>query len=357
MSMFWLIAALFLLGALLFVLPGLLEPERAAARAESAEVQAAAPLFTQPARRTALVLAFVVPLGSALGYLALGEPAALEPAVAPGRAPHSQAGNPDQLRQTIAMLAERSKAQPDDAQTWLMLGHAYTALGRFNDGALALRRGSRLLPGNATVLADLADVLAMTQGKRLRGEPTRLVQQALDIDPRHPKALALAGSAAFEAQDYAAARAFWERLLPLLASGSEMERSVRSNIAQTMQLEGGATVAATAVQGEVLVSPELASRLGEGDTLFVFARAAQGPRMPLAIWRRPAGPGPMAFTLDDSMAMAPNLKLSAQARLEIGARVSRSGQALPQSGDLVAQPVVATPGARKLVILIDRVQP
>lgn len=356
MTMFWLIAALFLLGALMFVLPGLLKPEWAASSAESASAQAAPPLGTQPARRTALVLAFVLPLGAVLGYLALGEPAALEPA-APARAAHSDARNPDQLRQTIAALTERLKAQPDDAQAWLMLGHAYTALGRFNDGVLALRRGSRLLPGNATVLADLADVLAMTQGKRLRGEPAQIAQQALDVDPRHPKALALAGSAAFEAQDYAAARAFWERLLPLVAAGSEMERSVRSNIAQTLQLEGGTTMQASSVQGEVRLSPELSSRLGAGDTLFVFARAAQGPRMPLAIWRRPAGLGPMAFTLDDSMAMAPNLKLSGQAQLEIGARVSRSGQALPQPGDLVGQPVAAAPGARKLVILIDRVQP
>jgi cytochrome c-type biogenesis protein CcmH len=143
-----------------------------------------------------------------------------------------------------------------------------------------------------------------------------------------------------------------------------MARSVGGSIQEAVQLEGsGGAVAAPAVasaqqtvSGSVEISPELAARVAAGDTLFVFARAAQGPRMPLAIVRR-AATLPYAFTLDDSMAMAPNMKLSGQSQVVIGARISRSGNATPQAGDLTGQSAVVSPGAQGLRIVIDQVQP
>ena len=421
MTVFWLVAAMFLLGALLLMLPPLWRtspetPSLAAAGANvavyrdqlrEAERDLAADLITPErfeqtrseirrrvledtaagpysgrtgaAPLTAFVLAVLIPLGSVTTYLALGTPEAAVPGIAAVPAGGAAAAGdgrhsltPEQIQARVAALAERLRAQPDDAEGWLTLARSYTALGRYRDAVTALRMTAELRPGNPGVLADLADLTGMAQGKRLAGEPARLIQQALDIDPRHPKALALAGSAAFEARDYTAARGFWERLLVVLPEGSDIARSIRGSIAEATQLENGRTMAAapartaaepsaaaadTAVSGEVVIAPALAARIQPGDTLFVFARAAQGPRMPLAIQRQGAGPGPFNFKLDDSMAMSPASKLSAFNPVVVGARISRSGQAMPQSGDLVGQSAPVAPGTKALRIVIDGVQP
>jgi cytochrome c-type biogenesis protein CcmH len=427
MLMFWVVAGLLLLGALLLVLPALWSP-RAAAQGQAgganvavyrdqlkeAERDLASDVITperfeqlrgeiqrrvledtqasegssatvKPARRLALALALVIPAASIATYLALGEPDATAPIVvqapAAGGAQHEVTA--DQIQRMVSALAERLKAEPDNAEGWLMLGRSYTALGRYTDAVAAFRKASGLMPGNASVLADLADVIGMAQGRQLAGEPARLVQQALDADPRNIKALALAGSVAFEAKDYRAARTYWERLQAVLPPDSEMARSVQGSIAEARQLEGGAPAAPVApaapatataaaptapatpaapagevkLTGEVAISPEMAARVAAGDTLFIFARAAQGPRIPLAIVKQPVGSWPVRFTLDDSMAMAPTLKLSGSAQVMVGARVSKSGNATPQSGDLVglSDPVANT--AQGLRIVIDKAQP
>ena len=399
MTVFWLVALLFTFGALLMLLPPLLAPgARVVATDEAnlallrdqrreaerdladgliapaqfaqaeAELQrrvledtaaAAAPAPARPARVTALVLALLLPAASIGLYLQFGQPQA---ALAPEMPRERHSLTPEQLAQMAGALQQRLQGEPGNAEAWVMLGRSYTMLGRYRDGAIALERAVALAPANANLLADLADVAAMSQGKRLAGAPARWVQQALDADPRHLKALSLAGSAAFEGKDYGAARGYWQRALDQLPADAPMARTVRANIAEATLLEGGpppvsAAVPAAAVSGEVTLSPALAAQVPEGATLFVFARAAEGPRMPLAIVRRPAGAWPFAFTLDDAMAMAPNLKLSQFPQVVIGARLSKSGNATPQSGDLVGQVGPVAPGATGLRVVIDRVQP
>ena len=417
MTIFWIVASLFLIGALLMLLPPLWKPRQGSAPAtasglnlavyrdqlreserdlaagliapdqvgaarddirqrwlEDAAVPVAVAAARPAARRAVIVLALLIPVGSVLTYLGLGDPRGVEPlaaraVTAPGAARHSV--TPEQIEAMVVSLAERLKAQPGDAEGWMMLGRSYTALGRHRDAVSALRRANELAPGNASLLADFADVLGMAQGRRLAGEPARLVQQALDADPRHGKALSLAGSVAFEARDYVAARGYWERLIVVVPPGSDIARSVQANIAEARQLESAAPAAAAAapavvsaapgsassVGGEVSVGPELAARIAPGDTLFIFARAAQGPRVPLAIIRRPVGAWPSAFVLDDSMAMAANLKLSGFDKVVVGARISKSGNATPQPGDITGQSDVIAPGTRGLRITIDQVQP
>ncbi|MBP6764304.1 MAG: hypothetical protein KA141_04875 [Rubrivivax sp.] len=388
MTVFWLVAALFLLGALLFLVP----PLWTGAAGGQAATDAPTAASTGPGdRRLALTLAVLLPLASVLTYLQLGRPDAVAPqweptpaAPAPPRPGASgnarHAVTPEQLQQRAMALTERLRREPGDVQGWIMLGRTHVMLARYADAATALRRAAALAPRDASLLADLADVTGMAQGKRLAGEPARLVQQALDLDPRHRKALALAGSVAFEARDYAAARQYWQRLLALLPPGSEVARAMQGSIAQATQLEGGlqtvsnapgsagnpapppATAApapanAAALTGTVQLSAALRSRLAPGDTLFVFARAAQGPRMPLAIVRRPAEALPFDFRLDDSMAMQPAMRLSAFAQVVVGARVSRSGNATPQAGDLFGVSATVAPTAQGVQVLIDSVQP
>jgi cytochrome c-type biogenesis protein CcmH len=327
------------------------------------------PAASRVARRSAIALGLLLPLASVLSYLALGDPASLSPlsppaAPAAGEARHSV--TPEQIQARVAALSERLKAEPGNAEGWVMLGRSYVVLGRYRDAATAWRRAAELVPGNPTLLADLADVVAMAQGKRLAGEPARLIQQALDADPRHVKALALAGSAAFEARDHGAARGYWERVLALVPADSDIARSMQGSIAQATRLEAALAAAApaaataattTALTGEVSLSPALAARVAAGDTLFVFARAAVGQRMPLAIVRRPVGTWPAVFALDDGMAMAPNLKLSGFAQVVVSARVSRSGNATPQPGDLVGQSTPVASAVQGLRVVIDTVQP
>ena len=419
MTVFWLVAALFLAGALVFLLPALWSPRAGSATALGANLavhrdqwaeaerdlangqisperlaqvqaeirrraledsEAAEPAPLRPARRTAWALALLIPLGSVLTYLQLGRPEAAAPQLRQAVTGPRHSVTPEQIQQMATALAERLKSEPQDLEGWLMLARSYTVLGRYRDAVTAFSRASQLGPPDAGILADLADVTGMAQGKRLAGEPARLIQQALDVDPRHVKALALAGSVAFEARDYTAARGYWQRLVAVVPAESSMARSIQNNIAEATQLESGGTAArnappatlatpstppatpdavpaALAVRGQVQISSELASRLAPGDTLFVFARAVQGPRMPLAILRLPAQAGAVSFTLDDSTAMAPELRLSGFAQVVVGARVSRRGSATPQPGDLVGQSEPVAPGATGVQVVIDRVQP
>ena len=410
MTVFWIVAAMFLLGAMLFLLPALLAPKAGSSsvlganmavhrdQLREAENDLASGLITperltqargeierrvledsvgaetgaaQPAKRTAWALAVLIPLASVLTYSQLGAPESVAPRIATAQPQGDRHSiTPEQIQQMVTALAERLKAQPEDVQGWLMLARSYTSLGRYRDAVTAFRRAKDLGPPNANLLADLADVTGMINGKRLAGEPATLIQQALDVDPRHLKALALAGSVAFEAKDYNAAKGYWERLIAVLPPDSPMLKSVQGSIAQATQLSAGlapattqaatapaSTASAAAVSGQVSLSPELATRVGSGDTLFIFARAAQGPRMPLAIVRQPAVAGPVSFKLDDSMAMQPQLRLSGFAQIVIGARISKSGNATPQSGDLVGQSATVAPGASGLHVVIDSVQP
>lgn len=414
MTVFWLVVAMLLAGALLMLVPplwrggrsaaepvstdaanlavyrdqwreaeadlgeGLLAPERLAEAREDIQRRwleegdggAAAAAVTTPrlSRAGAIALLVLLPLASVLTYLQLGDLRPLQanepPPVAGGGAQHSL--TPGQIEARVAALAERLKASPGDAEGWVMLGRSYVVLGRYRDAAMAWGRAVDLRAPDATLLADLADVVAMAQGKRLAGEPAALVQRALDADPRHVKALALAGSVAFEARDYPAARGYWERLLAVVPAQSDVARSIQGSIAQAMKMEaalgsGAApTTAAAPLTGEVSLSPELAARVAAGDTLFVFARAAEGSpggsRMPLAILRQPVGAWPQRFVLSDALAMSPNHRLSSQTQVVVGARISRSGNATPQPGDLVGSSAAVSSSAQGLRLVIDQVQ-
>jgi hypothetical protein len=114
---------------------------------------------------------------------------------------------------------------------------------------------------------------------------------------------------------------------------------------------------APTLTGSVTVAPQVASKVDAAATVFVFARAASGPRMPLAIVRAPAGKLPMDFTLDDSQSMAPGMKLSSAEAVRIEARISRSGNAMPQPGDLVGTSGIVKPGTHGVKIVVDKVLP
>ena len=343
-----------------------------------------APRKAGSASRTALLLGMVIPL-FALGVYALkGNPAALDPQATAARAEPSGEIDIKQVEEMVDKLAKRLEAQttpqPGDAQGWAMLARSYGFMQRFPEASRAYTRAIALSPKDPNLLADHADVLAALQGQQLAGEPMRLIEQALQIDPKHPKALALAGSGAFERKDFAGAVAYWTQARQFVPADSEFARALDGSLAEakkmvpptTGQAASGAspTVAATAtttvaaaspdsaqVTGRVTLAPALAARAAPTDTVFIFARAAEGPRMPLAILKRTVAELPITFTLNDSMAMSPQMKLSNFPLVVVGARISKSGNATPQPGDLQGQAAPAKIGSSGIELVIDSVLP
>jgi cytochrome c-type biogenesis protein CcmH len=317
----------------------------------------AGPRAVRPGRVAAISAGIAIPLASILLYFAVGNPGAL----APQADSHGIARQ--QIEGMVDRLAARLKENPEDATGWAMLGRSYAVLDRFPEAAAAYANAVKRSPPDAQLLADYADALAMAQGRRLQGEPERLIAMALAIDPRNVKALALAGTAAFENRDFARAIAHWRRILEIVPPDSDMADSIRDSIADAQQLAGGAVKpqpaparaaapAPGAVSGTVQLSPALAARVAPSDTVFVFARATEGPRVPLAVMRKQARELPAAFTLDDTMAMAPGMKLSDYSRVVVGARISKSGTPAAQPGDFEGLSAPVTVGATGVVVLI-----
>jgi cytochrome c-type biogenesis protein CcmH len=311
-----------------------------------------------------VLLALAVPIASILLYLQIGSLDALRLASTEPLSP-----SPADVETMVARLAQRLEEHPEDAKGWALLGRSYSALGRFDQAAAAFERASALDPDNAAILADLADALAMGQGRSLLGKPGELLTRALEIDPRHPKSLALAGAAAFERGDYAAAVLYWERLAAQLEPGSELAERVQESLSEARdrlskeragQQESGAPAAARQgrrLAGVATLSPALAARVKPDDTLFIYARAAEGPPMPLAILRAKASDLPLSFTLDEGMGMVPGVSLSGVPKVMVIARISKSGSAELQSGDLVGSAGPVAPNARDVRIVIDRITP
>lgn len=320
----------------------------------------------------AVALAVLIPSSAFILYAWLGKPEAIAPSADERNAQMSE----QQVLAMVDSLAQRLKARPDDADGWVLLARSYHALGRFAEAADAYARADALVPGNASLLADYADAAAMAQGRKLAGKPAALAARALAIDPNQKKALALAATAALEAGDLDGALRLWRRLARQLPQGSEDVKQVAAIVAEVeaAKSRGKATppaaaqgeqqaaprttaapVSASTITGRVDISPALASKVALTDTVFIFARAVEGPRMPLAVLRLPAKALPKEFRLDDSMGMAAGAKLSAAPAVIVEARISKTGDATPRAGDLSGKSAPVKPGASGVNITIDDV--
>ena len=251
------------------------------------------------------------------------------------------------IESMVQALAQRLQRQPEDAAGWAMLGRSYGVMNRHADAVTALKKSLALQPQDAQTHADLADALAFVAGRRFEGEPERLIQRALQLDPRNAKALELAGTLAFDRQDFKQAAQFWQDALAVLDPQSPTALNLQAGMAKARRLGGmtatdsGAAAVGARISGRITLAPALKSRVLPDDTVLIFARLVDGPRMPVAVLKRRAADLPLDFVLDERSAINPSLRLSASMQVVVGARVSRSGQATPQSGDLqgFAEPV------------------
>ncbi|HYD62706.1 MAG TPA: c-type cytochrome biogenesis protein CcmI [Noviherbaspirillum sp.] len=336
--------------------------------AEEVLPQAEAPAASDGKRWAAAAVGVAVPVLSISVYLLIGSPEAMDPTqqVAAAHQQNSHEVTAEQIEGMVASLAARLQNEPDNVEGLHMLARSYNAIGRYVQAAEAYARVVKLVPNDANLLADYADTLAMALNRSLQGEPERIAAQAVKIDPKNIKALALWGSAAFERKDYAAAAERWQKILPLVPIDSDIARSTQGSIAEAQSLSGQAPVAeakteapkaaaaGTSVTGTVDIDPALRAQVSDTDTVFIFARAAQGPRFPLAVLRKQVKDLPASFVLDDSMSMTPEAKLSAVPMVVVGARVSKSGSATPAAGDLVGVTEPVTPGATNLKVQINK---
>lgn len=316
------------------------------------------PIPVRPGHKTALALLVLVPLTAALAYGMLGNPRALDPAQTQARV------TPQQIESMLGKLVDKLKANPDDTQGWVMLARSYKVLGRFADAAEAYSHGGALVDGDPALLADYAEVLGQSQGGQLSGQPAALIAKALALDPDEPQALFLAGAAASDRNDFTAVAEHWGRLLLQLQPGSEEAKSLgaavdkaREIVAQQGSAKAAQAPAPEAISGEVTLSGKLAAQAKPDDLLFVFARADEGPRMPLAVLRVRVAELPLQFRFDDTMALPGGQKISGYKTVSVEARIAKAGQAQTSSGDLFGAVKAIKPGSRDIQLVIDQVQP
>lgn len=305
-----------------------------------------------------IAIALFLPVLTISLYSMIGTPTAIAPVAATdqltapaGHAQNQAAGSQTpSLPDLIDKLAERMKNEPSNADGWFLLGRSQMSLQRYGDAVTSFRRVNELAPDAAPVLLALANAVAMEQGGRIAGEPETLVLRALEKEPDDPVALWLAGNAREEAEDISAAIAFWKRAVPLLNNNPEDQQELISRMRRVandagIQLEmAELDSAAKTLTVKISLDETFASAVSPDDTLFVFARALQGPPMPLAAARLRAGALPVVIQLDDTMAMMPAMKLSAFDHVKVSAKISKTGNAMPAADDLVTEEVVAQPG-------------
>jgi len=357
---------------------------------------------TRGPRWVAGLVALAVPLFAFVVYLEVGSPEAARAGLQPPPPSASQGGAPHggaPLENLVVSLAERLKANPSDAQGWVMLGRSYASLERHAEAREAFEAALRLAPESPEVLTHLAESTGLAAGGNLTGRPEELLRRALELQPGYADALWLSGLAASQRQQYAVAIGFWERLVAILQDPQEKEfvsrfiADARKQTGETVAATPAdpamppVTAATTATPGPVAATPaptpvtatpppatapaiastgavkvrvtlarELQDRANASDIVFIFARPAEGSRMPITIVRRTVADLPASLTLDDSMAMNPSIKLSSFPKVVVAARVSKSGSAMPQAGDLegASAPIAPAEDAAQVDVRIDR---
>ncbi len=315
-------------------------------------------------KRTMVAVALVVPLVAGALYLTLGNPRGMNPQVDA----HVQQQD---LERLIGSLAKKLEKEPENLQGWAMLARSYKVLGRMAEAELAFERAGSFIDNDANMLANYADVAATNAGGSLKGKPAQLIAKALKADPENGMALWLSGTEALERQDYEGALATWDRLLALLPPGSEDANMLQGAIAEVRsragkppqslaaRAAGEPTPAASggpSITGTVEIAAALKNKAAPEDTVMVIARLP-GSRMPLAVVRARASELPVKFTLDDSVSMNPQSRISGAKEVEVEARVSKSGMAQAAAGDLISPPQTVKLGARGVTLQVAKVRP
>ncbi len=305
-------------------------------------------------KKTAIGLCiFVVLLSSAL-YFSLGDVVRI--AQNNSEKPVTQEG----VEKMVAEFAIKMEKDPGNLKGWAMLARSYRILGRDQDAAKAYARAGSFIDTDPQLLADYADVLASNANGSFVGKPLQLINQALKLDPNNLMALWLSGTASYSSGNYKAAVQSWERLAQQLPPNTDEARAIQGSIAEARSKGGLPTPApvtsnAKGISGKIELSADLQSKIKPGDIVMVIARKP-GERMPVAILKVPAADFPMGFTLNDSLAMNPSAPLSQLSEASVEVRISRTGMAKPESGDLISSVQAIKVGTTNVRLLVDQVR-
>jgi cytochrome c-type biogenesis protein CcmH len=329
----------------------------------------------KPALWTAVLVAVALPLAAMGMYMWVGEPDALNPMAVQS----SEKGDPAQLLQMAESLAQKLNDKPDNLQGWVMLGRTYRTLEKFDASVQAYDRALKLSADDDLKL-ERVEVLAMKSQGNFEGEPWNVIRDILQRDPQNYGALLMAGSASYSHEKYADALKYWQQARKPLAADNpdvpgldEAIASVQQKLGMPAQVAKGPSAQINATQpaasapsantsgaasngltvsGQVSIAEALKGKVKPSDVVFIYATPANGERMPLAIFKTTVAQLPLAFTLDDSTAMTPERKLSGAGEVLVKVRVSKSGNAMPQSGDLAGTLGPVKVGAKGLKLEI-----
>ncbi|MDM0051216.1 c-type cytochrome biogenesis protein CcmI [Variovorax sp. J22R115] len=305
------------------------------------------------------ILSVGLPAVALLLYLQVGNPMAAASQMLAAERSGSHEGEGGDVEAMVGGLAARLRTQPDDVEGWIVLARSYEYLQRYDDAAVAYQRAMALAPNQPQLLADYADALASARDGDLSGPAQAAIDAALAIDADHPKALALAGMAAFKRGDLAQARQRWEHVLALLPPDSEAAQRIGANLAELDAAKRSAAprveVAGKRVGGTVSIAAALQEKTAPQDTVFVLAKSAATGRMPVAVLRLQVKDLPAKFVLDDTLAMSPDFPISRFDVVTVEVRVTRSGQAAPQPGDLTGSVADVALGQDAIKLEADKV--
>ncbi|MNP97167.1 Formate-dependent nitrite reductase complex subunit NrfG [compost metagenome] len=398
MTAFWLAAGVLLLAALAFVLIPLLRGRRAqaeedrtalnvalyqeriaeldaqhaagaldAAQLDAGRSEAARELLADAeqaegtrrvlGRWLPLVMALLVPLAGLGLYLHWGASDAL-------KLRSELATAPQNIEEMTARLEETVRLQPDQAEAWYFLGRTYMAQQRPQDAAKAFARAAEVAGRQPELLGQWAQALYFAEGQKFTAQVRSLSEEALKLDPQEVTTLGLLGIAAFEEQRFADAMGYWQRLVGVLEPNDPSREAIQGGIERAREQlvargeqvpEAPVAVAAVQLKVKVSLAPQLADKVQPDDSLFIFARAASGPPMPLAAKRLKVSDLPVEVSLSDADAMMPQLKLSNFAEIQLVARISRAGS--PTAGEWIGQSaVLKTAEAGEQVLVIDQAE-
>jgi cytochrome c-type biogenesis protein CcmH len=312
------------------------------------------------------LLVFVVPVASLLMYSVLGAPAALDPRALTQGTDASAEVTPEKLTEMAIALTRRLQDEPNSMEGWVMLGRVQRARAHYEESAEAYAK-ALTLSRDDNLSIERAEVLAQKNGGSFAGEPWSIIQRVLTADPHHLNALFLAGSASYAEMNFNTALRYWERAREVVPADSPDAPELDRAIAEARDKMGlpaippraapelpanKAALAASSISGRVTLVKELQGLVAPTDTVFVYATPVTGSRMPIAILRTTADKLPLDFTLDDSMAMSPNAKLSGMEEVTVRVRISKSGQATAQPGDYGVSLTPVKPGAKGLNLMV-----
>ncbi len=294
-----------------------------------------------------VVILLFVPILTVSMYQSLGSPEGMK--LVPGQRvePVVQAPvAPPSIKETLIQLVESLKKSPEDVDAWLAMGGAMMRIDRYQEAIVAFNKALTFSDfvgtPKADILVSLADAVAMGNGGSLEGEPDELIAKALTLDANHTSGLWLAGMSAERKGNHEVALSHWNRLYPMLSDADGAKQNLEILMMDAENAMEGLPTSAQQMTASIsanltlyiTISDEMKAQTTGDELLFIYAKAMSGPPMPLAALKLKVSDLPTEVTLDDSMAMLPQMRLSSFDTVIVGARISKSGQPISQPGDL-----------------------